>query len=159
MARKCPVPGWVYALVQVISDKPRSFTAGFAITDDKVTLAAPILARHLLGKTTEEARQVIRKKGWKAILVRGEPVLLTPKEESEDVTAMTMIHATAFLAADIEDAERQALRYEDRAGSVERLRALGFDDETIEQALGVTVPHAQPEAVAGRVVRLNSPER
>lgn len=49
-------------LVRVVA--PR-FVAGF-ITDGIVRRAAPILVKHLLGKTDDEARAVIAAKGWKA---------------------------------------------------------------------------------------------
>lgn len=44
------------------------FVAGFE-TDGKVRVAAPILRDHLLGKTDDEARAIIAKKGWKASVV------------------------------------------------------------------------------------------
>jgi hypothetical protein len=60
-----------------------------------------------------------------------------------------MIHATYFLAADIEAAEEaNPPSYEDRIEAVERLRRLGFSDDRIGEALGVSVPPQQAAAAA-----------
>jgi len=52
-------------LVRVVAPH---FVAGFE-TDGIVRRAAPILHRHLIGKTDDEARAYIRSKGWKASIV------------------------------------------------------------------------------------------
>lgn len=44
------------------------FVAGFE-TDGTVKNCAPILRRHLHGKTDDEAREIIKQKGWKASVV------------------------------------------------------------------------------------------
>lgn len=44
------------------------FVAGFE-TDGIVRRAAPILRRDLMGKTDDEARAIINRKGWKASLI------------------------------------------------------------------------------------------
>jgi len=46
-----------------------NFTAGAVITDH-VTMCAPILRAHILGKTESEARAIIKRKGWTAIVVQ-----------------------------------------------------------------------------------------
>jgi len=48
------------------------FVAGFE-TDGVVRRVAPILRKHLLGKTDEEARAYIKKRGRKASIVREAP--------------------------------------------------------------------------------------
>lgn len=45
------------------------FVAGFE-TDGVVRRAAPILRRHLFGKTDDEARIVIARNGWRASVVQ-----------------------------------------------------------------------------------------
>ena len=55
-----------FRLVRVIGP---NFVAGFVEIDDKVRRAAPILRKHLLGKTEQEARDIIRRMGWKASVV------------------------------------------------------------------------------------------
>lgn len=51
----------------------RTFVAGFE-TDGVVRRCAPILRKSLLGKTDEEARQIIQKMGWQAsVLHTDEP--------------------------------------------------------------------------------------
>lgn len=52
-------------LVRVVSPY---FVAGFE-TDGIVRRAAPILAKHIMGKTDDEARAIITRKGWKATVV------------------------------------------------------------------------------------------
>lgn len=52
-------------LVRVVS---KTFVAGFE-TDGVVRRCAPILARHLMGKTDEEARKIIKDRGWKASII------------------------------------------------------------------------------------------
>lgn len=47
------------------------FVAAFVIRDGVVVEAAPYLRKHLMGRTTDEAREVISAKGWKATVVRG----------------------------------------------------------------------------------------
>lgn len=54
-------------LVQVTSAR---FCAGIVLMDDIVTEAAPILRRHVLGKTRDQARAVFAAKGWEARVVR-----------------------------------------------------------------------------------------
>lgn len=53
-------------LVRVVAP---SFVAGFE-TDGVVRRAAPILRRHILGMTDEQAARVIERKGWIAEAVR-----------------------------------------------------------------------------------------
>ncbi len=52
-------------LVRVVAPH---FIAGFE-TDDVVRRAAPIL-KYLVGKSNDQARAYIKKKGWKASIVR-----------------------------------------------------------------------------------------
>lgn len=52
-------------LVRVVAPH---FVAGFE-TDGIVRRAAPILMRHLIGKTDEQARAYIASKGWRASVV------------------------------------------------------------------------------------------
>jgi hypothetical protein len=52
-------------LVRVVASH---FVAGFE-TDGIVRRAAPILKRHLLGKTDEQARAYIKSSGWTASVV------------------------------------------------------------------------------------------
>lgn len=46
-----------------------NFVAGFVIRDGVVVKAAPILKKALLGKTADEAREIIKRKGWLAFHV------------------------------------------------------------------------------------------
>jgi hypothetical protein len=55
-------------LIRVVCDGPKPFVAAFE-TDGVVRKCAPILRRHLLGKTDDEAREIIRRNGWKAAFV------------------------------------------------------------------------------------------
>jgi hypothetical protein len=54
-------------LVRVVSPY---FVAGFVIHDGRVIDAAPILRKHVIGKTEDEAREIIYGRGWKATIVR-----------------------------------------------------------------------------------------
>jgi hypothetical protein len=56
-------------LVQVRVDGARPFTAGMVVTDGRVTVAAPILRRWVLGKTADEALAVFAGRGWRAVIV------------------------------------------------------------------------------------------
>jgi len=53
-------------LVRVVAP---GFVAGFII-DDEVRRCAPILRRHLMGKTEVQAREIIARQGWKATILR-----------------------------------------------------------------------------------------
>lgn len=55
-------PETAMRLVRVVAPH---FVAGFE-TDGVVRCAAPILRKHLLGKTDDEARLIIKAMGWKA---------------------------------------------------------------------------------------------
>lgn len=44
------------------------FVAGFEVANGKVTTTAPILG-WLKGKTVDEARDAIRRKGWRASII------------------------------------------------------------------------------------------
>jgi hypothetical protein len=55
-------------LVRVVTPH---FVAAFE-TDGIVRRTAPILRRHLMGKTDDEARAYIKRKGWKASVVDGQ---------------------------------------------------------------------------------------
>lgn len=44
------------------------FYAGFVTSNGKVTKAAPILRKHVMGKSEEQALAYIRRKGWKLII-------------------------------------------------------------------------------------------
>jgi hypothetical protein len=50
----------------VVADR---FVAGFVVEDGRVTACAPILKRHLAGKTEDDAKRVIAQQGWRAHLV------------------------------------------------------------------------------------------
>jgi hypothetical protein len=52
-------------LVRVVAPH---FVAAFE-TDGVVRRTAPILSRHLMGKTDDEVRAYIKRKGWKASIV------------------------------------------------------------------------------------------
>ena len=54
-------------LVRVVAPH---FVAGFVVRDGRCVEAAPILRRHLMGRTVEEARAIIAGKGWRAHIVR-----------------------------------------------------------------------------------------
>jgi len=56
-------------LVQVYAPH---FTAGFTMRGNRVDTAAPILRRDLLHKTREEARAIIRRKGWRALVIQSQ---------------------------------------------------------------------------------------
>lgn len=45
------------------------FVAGFVVDGDVVTLCAPILKKHLLGKTVRQARKIIERQRWRAFVV------------------------------------------------------------------------------------------
>lgn len=55
-------------LVRVICDGPKPFVAGFE-TDGIVRRCAPILKRHLLGRSDDEARRIIASNRWRASFV------------------------------------------------------------------------------------------
>ena len=57
--------------MRLVRVKASSFTAGFE-TDGVVRRCAPILRKALLGKTDDEARQIIAQKGWKASVIAEE---------------------------------------------------------------------------------------
>lgn len=57
-----PVPS---VLVRVVAS---TFCAGFVISD-QVTECAPILRRHVMGKTEAQIRAIIAAKGWRATIV------------------------------------------------------------------------------------------
>lgn len=54
-------------LVQV---RAPTFVAGFVFQDGKVVKCAPILRKTVIGKTPEQIREAIKRKGWKAVIVR-----------------------------------------------------------------------------------------
>jgi len=54
-------------LVRVVAPK---FVAGF-LTDGRVRVCAPILRKYLFGRTDDEARAIIARRGWKASLLLG----------------------------------------------------------------------------------------
>ena len=56
-------------LIRVVAP---SFVAGFIYDErlDRCTEAAPILRRHILGKTREQIRRVVEKNGWDASIIR-----------------------------------------------------------------------------------------
>jgi hypothetical protein len=56
-------------LVRVVAPH---FVAGF-ITDGTVIVVAPILRKHLLGKSDDEAREAIEKQGWQARVIEQWP--------------------------------------------------------------------------------------
>jgi predicted metal-dependent RNase len=60
-------------LVRVVNDGRVPFVAGF-VTDGIVRVAAPILRKHLMGRTDEQARAIIRAKGWRASVVSPPPI-------------------------------------------------------------------------------------
>jgi hypothetical protein len=62
--------------VLVSVDAPH-FNAGFVITD-RVIRCAPILRKHLMGKTESEARAIIKRNGWTAVVVRCNTAALPP---------------------------------------------------------------------------------
>lgn len=59
-------------LVRVIAP---SFVAGFGVRNGRCVEAAPILRRHLLGKTADEARAAIAARRWCAYIVTPCPPL------------------------------------------------------------------------------------
>lgn len=58
-------------MVQVRADGAKPFTAGMIVIDGTVTKTAPILRRWFLGKTADQARAIIKARGWKAVIVDG----------------------------------------------------------------------------------------
>ena len=60
------------------------FVAGFE-SDGIVRNAAPILRKKLLGKTDDEAREIIKAEGWKASVVAGAPTRVIQHWESFEV--------------------------------------------------------------------------
>jgi hypothetical protein len=48
----------------------KHFWAGFSIKDGRVDRCAPILRKHLAGKTVDEAREVVKREGWYAYYVK-----------------------------------------------------------------------------------------
>lgn len=54
-------------LVRIVAP---NFVAGFVVNNGRVTETAPILRRMLLGHTADEARNIIRRLGWKASVIR-----------------------------------------------------------------------------------------
>lgn len=65
-------------LVRVVAPH---FVAGFE-TDGVVRRAAPILGKHLLGKTDDQAREYIKSKGWKASIVPCSRQSAIPRDDS-----------------------------------------------------------------------------
>jgi hypothetical protein len=53
-------------LAQVQAER---FCAGFIMVDDVVVEAAPILRRHLMGRSRDEARAICEAKGWTVVVV------------------------------------------------------------------------------------------
>lgn len=58
--------------MQLIRVVAPHFVAGFE-TDGIVRRAAPILRKHLIGKTDDEARKIIAQRGWRASVVKTAP--------------------------------------------------------------------------------------
>lgn len=50
------------------------FVAGLIVTDNTVTETAPILRKALLGKSRDQARTIIKSKGWKATEIKPKAV-------------------------------------------------------------------------------------
>ena len=53
---------------RLISVEGKNFTAAF-ISNGRVIRCAPILRKALLGKTDDEARAIIKAKGWRATII------------------------------------------------------------------------------------------
>ena len=53
-------------LVRVVAPH---FVAGFVMEDGKITACAPILRRHVMGKTADQIRSLCKAKGWRASIV------------------------------------------------------------------------------------------
>lgn len=65
----------VGTLIRVVCDSDRPFTAGIIIdpNTDCAIFAAPIL-KHLIGAPSRKLRQVFARLGWKATIVRSDPM-------------------------------------------------------------------------------------
>lgn len=55
--------------VQGVTARNQSFCAGLVVVNDRCTVAAPILTRPCLRKTSDELRALFARNGWRATIV------------------------------------------------------------------------------------------
>lgn len=53
----------------LVSVEGPNFSAGFTVVRGRVKRCAPILCKHLAGKTLEEALRIIKNKNWKVDII------------------------------------------------------------------------------------------